>query len=137
MTPGSTADTRGVVTRFYERLRAGDPAKLAALFAEEVDWYIPGDESLAPWLGRRHRREEVEQFFRLLLASVDPVRFELEHLLVDGEVAISAGDFASRMHRTGRIYESMFFTHFTVRDGAIVRYRLLEDSHGLVVALSR
>src|SRR5262249_2414123 len=103
---------------------------------EDVDWYIPGHEALAPWLGRRHHRHEVEAFFRLLFANVDPVRFELQHLLVEGDFAVTTGEFASRMHKTGKVYESLFSTHFTVREGLIVRYRVLEDSHGLVMALT-
>lgn len=127
--------TREVVNRFYEHFLAGAIAEAAGLFADPVDWYIPGDEAAAPWLGRRSRRAEVEAFFRLLSASVDPLRAEVQHLLVDGEIAIASGEFASRMRATGAVYESMFFAHFTVRDGRIVRYRLLEDSHGLSVAL--
>jgi uncharacterized protein len=133
---GSTADTRDVVTRYFDQLRAGDPAKLAAYFARDVDWYVPGDESLAPWLGRRQHRDEIERFFQELLGNVEPVHFALDELLVEGEVAIATGEFASRMRRTGKVYRSIFFASFTVRGGAIVRYRLLEDSHGLVVALT-
>lgn len=136
MTRGSTTATRDVVTRFYERLGAGAVADVAALFADPVDWYIPGNEAVAPWLGRRTRSEEVEAFFRLLLSSIDPLRADVQHMLVDGDVAIVSGEFASRMHRTGKVYESMFFAHFTVRDGLIIRYRLLEDTHGLVAAMT-
>ncbi|PTL81832.1 ketosteroid isomerase [Vitiosangium sp. GDMCC 1.1324] len=132
----ATATTRAVVTRFYERLALRDPDRISELLAEDVDWYIPGDEALAPWLGRRHHRHEVAAFFRQLLANIDSVRFELQHLLVEGDFAVTTGEFASRMRKTGRVYESLFSTHFTVREGLIVRYRLLEDSHGLVMALT-
>ncbi len=137
MTNATTEITRGVVTRFYEHFLAGEVAEAAALFADPVDWHIPGNEALAPWLGRRTRRSEIEPFFRLLGGSIDPVRAELQHVLVEGETAIATGEFASRMLATGKIFESIFFAHFTVRDGLIVRYRLLEDSYGLTVAMTK
>jgi uncharacterized protein len=131
-----SAATREVVETFYRRLAAGEPDAIAELFAEEIDWFIPGDEALAPWLGRRSTRKEVSDFFRLLFANVDPIRAEIQHVLVDGDTAITTGEFASRMRKTGKVFASIFFAHFTVRGGVIVGYRLLEDSHGLVVALT-
>ncbi len=57
-------------------------------------------------------------------------------MLVDGEMAIAVGEFASRILATGKVVESIFFAQFLVRDGLVVRYRLLEDSHAVVVALT-
>lgn len=131
-----TNTTRAVVTQFYERLAARDLEGVAALFAEEIDWFIPGNESLAPWLGRRRRRHDVLAFFQLLLSSVDPQRVALQHIVVEGPQAVAVGEFASRMRATDTVYESIFSAHFTVEDGRIVRYRFLEDSHGLVLALT-
>lgn len=70
------------------------------------------------------------------MSSVEPVRVDLQHVVVEGRQAVAVGEFASRMRATGRLYESTFSAHFTVADGRIVRYRLLEDSYGLVLALT-
>jgi ketosteroid isomerase-like protein len=78
----------------------------------------------------------VAAFFRLLRANVEPMGAEVEQLLVDGETAIVSGEFASRMLATGKVVESLFFIQLTVHDGQIARYRLLEDSHAVVVALT-
>jgi hypothetical protein len=40
------------------------------------------------------------------------------------------------MVATGRLFESMFSAHITVSNGLISRYRVQEDSWGLVVALN-
>jgi ketosteroid isomerase-like protein len=135
--PGDpTEATRTVVDAFFRRMAARDPDAIAALFAEQIDWYIPGHEALAPWLGRRRTRQDVADFFRQLNENVEPLRVELRRTLVEGDTAIATGEFASRMRRTSKVVESPFFIEITVRDGQITRYRLLEDSFAVVVALT-
>ena len=127
--------TRTVVEAFFQRLAAGEPEQLVALLAEDVDWDIPGNATLAPWVGPRHSREGVADYLRLLRASVEPISAEVQHVLVDGEMAVAVGQFASRMVAAGKVVESIFFAQFVVRDGLIARDRLLEDSQAVVEAL--
>jgi uncharacterized protein len=137
VTTNTTAcDTREIVTRFFDRLAAGDAEGMAAPCAEDADWYIPGNERLAPWLGRRCGRIQFAEGYAALFAAIEPVWAEIEHTFVEGEHAAVTGVFASRMLATGKVLESPFAASFVVRDGLIVRYRLLEDSFGLVEALS-
>jgi uncharacterized protein len=132
----TAASTRATVDAFLAALAAGTPEQIAALFADQVDWYIPGNQVLAPWLGQRQTRGEVAAFFRLLRANVEPLRADVHQILVDGEAAIVAGEFASRMLATGKVVESLFFIQLTVQRGQIARYRLLEDSYAVVEALT-
>lgn len=136
MTVNQTASTRKLVQRFYQALATQNLEVLVSLFSEAVDWDIPGNEDLAPWLGKKHGRTEIRAFFELLWCSIDPIHAHIDHILVEGEFAIATGEFSSRMRRTGSVYASMFSAHFKVLDGQIVRCRLQEDSHGLVEALS-
>ncbi|HST59404.1 MAG TPA: nuclear transport factor 2 family protein [Longimicrobium sp.] len=132
----ATEATREMGAEFFRRMGAREPEPIAALFADEVDWFIPGNQEVAPWVGRRHTRADVAEFYRMLFDAVTPLSVELQHLLVDGEVAIATGEFSSRMNRTGRVLDSLFSIDFTVRDGQIVRYRLMEDSHAVVLSLA-
>lgn len=132
----TTGATRALVAEFFRRMGAREPESIAALFSTEVDWFIPGDPAVAPWVGRRGTRATVVEFYRMLFAAVAPLTVELRHLLVDGEVAVATGEFSSRMNATDRVLESLFSIDFTVHDGQIVRYRLMEDSHAVVVSLA-
>lgn len=131
-----TENTKKVVENFYETLLSRDLDAVANKFSNYVDWSIAGDEELAPWLGRRNNRREIREFFEMLLENIEPVSVEIQHILADGDFAVATGEFASRMLKTGKIYESIFSAHFTVQNDLIVRYRLQEDSHGLVKALT-
>jgi hypothetical protein len=44
---------REIAGALMERLGKRDPASLAALFAPNIDWHIPGDQAVAPWVGSR------------------------------------------------------------------------------------
>jgi len=136
METNRNVSTRDVVLAYFAALQQRDLPAVISLFANEVDWYIPGHEGLAPWLGKRHTREEIEAFFSLLWGNTEVISGSIDHLLIDGNVALTSGKFASRMLPTGKVYESLFFTEITVTNGLIVKYRLLEEGYGLVLALT-
>ncbi|WP_316811632.1 nuclear transport factor 2 family protein [Pedobacter heparinus] len=131
-----TAQTRNIVHQFYQALANQELDQLLHLFSEQPDWDVPGNQELAPWLGKRSSRKEIRDFFVLLWQSIEPVSAEIDHVLAEGDFAVVTGEFSSVMLRTGEIYSSIFSAHFTVLDGKIIRYRLQEDSYGLVEALS-
>jgi len=135
MSQTQTIQTREVINNFYQALANRELGVLIHLFAEEIDWDIPGNEELAPWLGKRTKRSEIKDFFKLLWQSVEPVAAQIDHILVQDDFAIATGHFSSIMNRSGQVYSSMFSAHFTVKGTEIIRYRLQEDSYGLVEAL--
>ena len=125
-----------VVHRFLGALGARDLDAVVSCFAPDVDWYIAGNEELAPWLGRKSGPGEVREFYEVLWAATEPVGFELEHILYDGDHCVITGQLSSRMLATGRTFTSMFSGHVTVAGDVISRYRVQEDSWGLVQALT-
>lgn len=136
MSENSTIQTKNIVHQFYQALANRELEQLLCLFSEQLDWEIPGNQELAPWLGKRTSRKEVKDFFELLWQNTEPVTAQIDHILAEGDFAVITGQFSAIMLRTGTMYSSMFSAHFTIKDGEIVRYRLQEDSYGLVEALS-
>ena len=125
----ATRATRRIVGRYLERLTGGAaPAELAEMFSEDVDWFIAGDTERAPWVGRRRGRAGVVEFFTLFARGVQPLRLDLEEPLVSGERAVVLGAFDSLLTASGRVVSSEGAIVMHVRDGRIVRYRILEDS---------
>lgn len=131
-----TTQTKNIVYQFYQAQANRELDKLLHLFSEQPDWDVPGNQELAPWLGKRSSRKEIRDFFVLLWQNVEPVSAEIDHVLAEADFAVVTGEFSSVMLRTGEIYSSIFSAHFTVQDGKIIRYRLQEDSYGLVEALT-
>lgn len=139
---GEAASPRDVALRYLEamglyRAEPGDPQRLAAiteLFSEDADWDIVGDRERVPWIGPRRGRAEIAAFFRDLIAGIEPQHFEVRSVLADGERAVILGELASLVRSTGRLIETEFAFDLTVKQGRIVRYRMLEDSHAVAQA---
>ncbi|WP_447637797.1 nuclear transport factor 2 family protein [Flavobacterium microcysteis] len=129
------SNTLNTVQNYLGALGQRDLEKLLTFFPENIDWFIPGNEDVAPWLGKKSTKTEIKAFFELLWANTEPLSANIDAILTEGNLAVVTGKFSSRMTRTGKTYETLFSIHFTIEDGLIVRYRLLEDSYGLVEAL--
>ncbi len=131
----TTESTQAIVQQFCQALADRNLDKLISLFAEEIDWYIPGNAKVAPWLGKRTHKGEVIQFFRLLWSSTEPINATIDCLLAENNLAVVTGAFSTRMLQTGKVVASLFSIHLTVRDKVIVKYRLLEDSYAVFESL--
>ena len=128
--------TRTIVKQYFDRIQSSaKPEAIAALFSEDVDWNIPGDVDLVSWIGRRKGRNGIADFIRELREQDEPIRFEIHSIVVEGEKAVTLGEFASRVKKNGKVIESEFAIEFTVQDGLIVRYRLFEDSFAVAQAV--
>ncbi|UGU16106.1 nuclear transport factor 2 family protein [Sinomicrobium kalidii] len=134
MKPGSE-ETEQLVQRFIQALTFRKLDELTALYAESVDWYIPGNTKLAPWLGKRESKKEIRDFFTLLWQNTEPVDAKLDHILADGNFAVITGEFSTKMLPTGKIVNSLFSIHITTENNKIVKYRLQEDSYAVAEAL--
>lgn len=126
-----------VVLRYYSALSEHNIEKIIEMFPEHTDWHVPGNKFLAPWLGTRTTRDQVREFFELLWHSTETVSATIDHIAVVENVVISSGSFATRMLKTQKVYKSLFFTEITIVEGLIVKYKLLEDTYGLVMALGK
>lgn len=125
-----------IIQKFLKYLTGRELDELSALFSEDIDWYIPGDETTAPWLGKRNSRQEIVDFYKLLWKNTEAVSAEVSNIYIDDTSAIIAGEFSTRMLQTGKVVDSLFFIHLTVENDLIVKYRLLEDSYAVSKALS-
>ncbi|HEY0669291.1 MAG TPA: nuclear transport factor 2 family protein [Sphingobacteriaceae bacterium] len=136
MSLNASEQMRSLVTQYIKYLAGRDIENLMSLFAEQVDWFIPGNQDLAPWLGRRSSKEEIRMFFKMLWENTEPVSAKVEHILIEGNFGIITGEFSTRMLKTGKIFDSIFSIHLTVESNLIVRYRLQEDSYAVSEALT-
>jgi uncharacterized protein len=121
--------TENLITSFLQGLGAQDAEGIQALFADDIDWFVPGSNEL-PWTGTRSRGSDVAEYFRTLWAGLEPGK----SIVAPGKVLISGGDavvFAHFTHTaapTGRVFETPVAIHLQVVGGKIVRLHLYEDT---------
>jgi len=128
--------TRVTVEHLFEQLGAGaSPAEVAEHFHEDVDWFIAGDTSVVPWIGRKTGRAGVAEFYQQLRDLTRPVEFVIERTVVEGPNAVVLGHLVTEIPATGKRIESEFAFDIQVHDGLISRYHMFEDTWAVTNAL--
>ncbi|MCX5358914.1 nuclear transport factor 2 family protein [Streptomyces sp. NBC_00124] len=135
MTTTTATTTRAVIEELLRRIGAGDPERIAELYADHGDWKLnwPQDEHgrpATPWIRPRSSRADAAAHYRELAANhlPDQAATEIERILVDGTDAVVLGEIRQTARATGRPYRARFALHLTVEDGLIVRHHVYEDS---------
>lgn len=124
--------TEEVVNQFYNVLLGKEQGNVLDLFADAIDWDLPGNEAKFPWLGKKNTKEEVRRgFFELHPLYVEPDIFEVEFIAVNGENATAVGRLSSKILKCDKVFDSPFVTVFKVVNGKITKYHFLEDSYKL------
>jgi ketosteroid isomerase-like protein len=132
------SDTREVVEAFFAKSGAND-LSIVDLFAEELEFVLPGNSTYFPWAGRHTKGgAALIDVFKSVWASRTPGKGSVvsSRLIVEGQDAAWFGvgvghemnDFSRRKGERFTIDVAM---HFTVRDGKIIRLHVIEDMTAL------
>ncbi|WP_308011877.1 nuclear transport factor 2 family protein [Actinacidiphila acidipaludis] len=125
-----------IVQGFFTAFGSGDLDSLLALFADEVDWDVPGAPSV-PWTGRRTTKAELAEFFAVAGQEVAATEeFAVDTVVAQGVTAVALGRFTHVIRRTGKKFSSQFALHVTVADGRITLYHMFEDGHAAAEAFA-
>ncbi len=133
--PSAAEATRAVVEAFLAARLAGDTGRLAALFAEEVDWQL-AENPAVPWIRPRSTAADCAAQAAELMAHTVPerARASIDAILVDGTEAVLMGHLSGTVRATGKSFEGPFALHLTVEAGRITRHRLYENSLSIAEA---
>ncbi|HVW40162.1 MAG TPA: nuclear transport factor 2 family protein [Amycolatopsis sp.] len=123
------------VRTLLARLAEADFDGAGALFADRVDWDIPGAAGLVPWIGPRRTGEEAAAFYRTLDDHLERDVFQVERVFADGDEAVVVGHLRAVARATGKAFATPFAIRLTVTDGRITRYLIVEDSHAVADAM--
>jgi ketosteroid isomerase-like protein len=132
MVTSSTRDqktTEDLMARFMDLLGKQDAEGIGELFADEMDWYVPGSEAL-PWTGSRSRREQVADYFRTMWPAFVPGESAatIDKVVIDGDDAVVFSSFSHTVTRNGKRLNTPAAMHLTMANGQIVRMHLYEDT---------
>lgn len=123
--------TRDVIEEFYNLQFGRKKGNIVELFADDVDWDLPGNKDKFPWTGKRQAKKEIEQFFQELYHNVASESFDIDFISVEGENATVVGQLSSKILKYSKVFNTEFVVIFKVINGKIVKYHFLEDSYKL------
>ncbi|MBE1489403.1 nuclear transport factor 2 family protein [Plantactinospora soyae] len=137
MTDNSSTDTRGTAEAFLQLVTGNDPGRIADVFADTIDWYVPGLVDL-PWTGARTRGSDVPEFFRTMGSAFVPgqSRYAVDRIVVEGNDAVIIATATHTFAGSGTRFTTPMIMHLTVDGGKIVRLHLYEDTHLVARAFS-
>lgn len=121
--------TEELTISFMDRLDGQDAEGIGELFADEIDWYVPGSEAL-PWTGSRCRRAHVAEYFRTMWAAFVPGQSTatVDKVVINGNDAVVFSSFSHTVAKNGKRLNTSAVMHLTIANGQIVRMHLYEDT---------
>ena len=124
-----------VVQQGYEAFGRGDIPAVLELLTDDVEWTMQGP-SVIPFAGTFRGREGIAEFFTLLDETLEFEQFEPRKFVGQGDTVVVVGYERGLVKPTGRTFEQEWAHVYTLRDGKIATGLFLEDTAGLVDALS-
>jgi uncharacterized protein len=123
----SEQENVAIVHEAYANFKSGNIPALLELCADDITWQLPQMENV-PFGGRRSTRAGVGEFFALVNASEEALRFEPNEIVAQGDKVVSLGYYQWRVKTTGREFNSDFAHVFTIRNGKIVAFHEYTDT---------
>ena len=118
-----------LIALFLQRLTEQDAPGIAELFAEKIDWNVPGDDRL-PWVGSRTRRSDISDYFQTMWPHFVPGESlaKLNKVISSGNDVVITASFSHKVAGTGRSFETPVVLHLTVSNDKFQSMHLYEDT---------
>jgi len=122
-----------LVKQCYDNFRKGDMQQLFSYLADDIDWELPSVENV-PFSGKRHGRDQVQEFFKSVNDTMDVRQFEPKDYIAQGDRVVACGHYAWTVKSTGAQFESDWTHIFTIRGGKITDFHEFLDTHSAATA---
>jgi len=109
----------------FAAMGRGDMQGLLALFAEGIEWIIPGEWPLA---GTYRGHAGVANLFQKAFDMVEISFLEPREFVAQGDRVLVAGFSRGRVKATNRTFEDHWVFAFTVRSGKVTNIREYIDT---------
>lgn len=125
-------DNIEIVKRLYDAFNRGDLPTILEATADRVEGYgvISDGQRPAPWHGTaRTTREEVAGFFEAVLGTLEPLKFEYQHLAAAGDYVYATIQHEYRVRKSGKILVMRdVFHRWKIVRGRVVEVLASEDT---------
>jgi ketosteroid isomerase-like protein len=125
----TATDAKSVASKLLECIGAHDLASMKELFAEEIEWFVPGSSAL-PWTGRRTRGSQASEFFEVMWPHyvVGKSTADVDEVISDGKNVFITGTFSHVIKSSGNAFTTPVVLHLKVENGRIRYLQLYEDT---------
>jgi ketosteroid isomerase-like protein len=117
------------IAAFYRAYVTRDPALLAAILDDDVEWIMTGPaEQFDIYGSRRGKKAALELLTRIMPCFYSITDYEIDHLLLQDDRVAAYGNVRARQRETGRslCFRAAQFLRF--RHGKLVAFRGIADT---------
>src|SRR5258708_4803088 len=134
----SSQENLRLAQQFLEKMSSGASAdEIAALCAPDLEWNIPGDSGVLPWVGHKTGREAISNFVRDTQTMIERISFDIQDVLASNDRAVILGHLRTRIKATGKLIDGAFAIVLTFSDTKSASFLMLEDSFAVSMAARR
>jgi len=112
----------------FAAIGRGDLQGLLALFAEDIEWTIPGEWPLA---GTHRGHAGVADLFQKAFEKIELSLSEPREFVAQGDRVLVAGFSSGKVKATNRTFEDHWVFAFTIRNGKVTNIREYIDTLAL------
>jgi uncharacterized protein len=122
----SVQENVSIVKDGYAAFGRGDIQGLLALFAEDIEWIVPGEG--LPLAGRYRGHAGLADFFQKVSEMLEISFLEPREFIAQGDRVLVVGLTRGRVKATNRTFEGHWVIAFTVRNGRVTNVREYVDT---------
>jgi ketosteroid isomerase-like protein len=108
----------------------------SGLMSEDIEWFVPGPKDILPFAGLWKGADGIEEFNRLLDATMRYDKVEIKEYIVDGDQVAAIFWAEGIAKSTGKTFKSEILRLYTFKEGKIIKVRNFYDTASYVSAVS-
>lgn len=129
--------SNAILDRWYQALKAGDAAALAAVTTDDVVVRWNGPVGIVPWAGLWQGRAKVITFFKRVAEHLEILAVTPVETIATPEAVVLVLEGHWRVRASGEELKVRAVNLFRFEDGRVATYEVYPDSHAFAEALAR
>ncbi|KOX98531.1 nuclear transport factor 2 family protein [Pseudomonas nunensis] len=121
-----------IVKDAFAAIGSGDRQRLLALFAEDIEWVIPGEKW--PLAGTHHGHAGLANLFKTQSETMETSLLEPREFIAQGDRVLVLGFARGKIRATDKTWEDDWGFAITVRNGKLTHIREYIDTQALARA---
>ena len=122
-----------IVKGLFEAFNRGDIAHVLNGLADNVEWIVPGPDSI-PFAGRFQGRDRVAGFFQKLAETTEMAPLQIDQYVEQGDLVIALGSSAGRSKQLQKQITTPFAMVYTMSGGKVAKFQEYLDTAAIASA---
>jgi uncharacterized protein len=120
----------------YAYFNQGNNQAVFDMLADDVTYFLPGSPGV-PYAGTFKGKQEVGNFYKLLMETLQYTSFDIHSFTPDGDKVIVQGAFGGIVKPTGKNFQTDWIMIWTFKNGQVKHHQTFLDSYNIATACTK